>query len=59
MSMNSILKGEVFFQPMMQPGMPQNMGFTGNFPMQSTGMVSLYWKKEHGSLSKQKTFSGI
>nr|XP_022287504.1 clathrin interactor 1-like isoform X4 [Crassostrea virginica] len=27
-------------QPMMQPGMPQNMGFTGNFPMQSTGMVA-------------------
>lgn len=53
------LKGEFFFQPMMQPGMPQNMGFTGNFPMQSTGMVSLYWKKEHGSLTKQKTFSGI
>ena len=36
------LKGEFFFQPMMHPGMPQNMGFTGNFPMQSTGMVSLY-----------------
>ena len=42
----------------MQPGMPQNMGFTGNFPMQNTGMVSSYRKKEHGSLTK-KIFSGI